>query len=507
MKTAKSASSSPRPSATCTRSGTIWSPSSSRSCASGSSSWGWSSSTWTCAGACRPRTLDGETANSWEYCRQWIDRVEPFFVCILGQRYGWVPEPRALQGRAQTASGRNRTAFHHRSWKSATPCSTTGRKRRSYFYLRATRVPHADRATSNTWIRRVPGPKLERLKARVRHCGRPCATTRAEWTGQRFRRHGRVRSARAGRSLVGRVARRTLREQGRLAAGARHGPRQRPALHRRIRAGSARAYGKRSSRSPSRRPRTRWTRNASRWTRSPPRGCAGSKAGRDELQQLTDFIGSTDADRPAPRRRGGGARPRKVRAARQTLNSQSCNRSNFPHHPLRRRHGTFGDAPTRWSNGCSTNSTAAASNGRRTSRRKARNRSGISTACACGLRKRLGDYAGERRIVILLDALNQLSDGHDLHWLPQRLGPSVRVVVSCVDDPAAKADSPEATRPARARLAPTGTVARAARAADGRRCAHHRRRVSQGILPRTRPRASGHDLRDRRRRATRSTCW
>jgi Domain of unknown function (DUF4062) len=33
------------------------------------------------------------TANSWEYCRQWIDRVEPFFVCILGQRYGWVPEP------------------------------------------------------------------------------------------------------------------------------------------------------------------------------------------------------------------------------------------------------------------------------------------------------------------------------------------------------------------------------------------------------------------------------
>ena len=37
----------------------------------------------------------GETANSWEYCRQWIDRVEPFFVCILGQRYGWVPPGKA----------------------------------------------------------------------------------------------------------------------------------------------------------------------------------------------------------------------------------------------------------------------------------------------------------------------------------------------------------------------------------------------------------------------------
>lgn len=37
--------------------------------------------------------VNGETANSREYCRQWIDRVEPFFVCILCQRCGWVPEP------------------------------------------------------------------------------------------------------------------------------------------------------------------------------------------------------------------------------------------------------------------------------------------------------------------------------------------------------------------------------------------------------------------------------
>jgi hypothetical protein len=30
------------------------------------------------------KDANGETANSWEYCRQWIDRVEPLFVCILG---------------------------------------------------------------------------------------------------------------------------------------------------------------------------------------------------------------------------------------------------------------------------------------------------------------------------------------------------------------------------------------------------------------------------------------
>lgn len=40
------------------------------------------------------KEANGETANSWEYCRQWIDRVEPFFVRILGLRYAWVPEPK-----------------------------------------------------------------------------------------------------------------------------------------------------------------------------------------------------------------------------------------------------------------------------------------------------------------------------------------------------------------------------------------------------------------------------
>ena len=45
------------------------------------------------------KDANGETANSWEYCRQWIDRVEPFFVCILGQRYGWVPKPEQLKAR------------------------------------------------------------------------------------------------------------------------------------------------------------------------------------------------------------------------------------------------------------------------------------------------------------------------------------------------------------------------------------------------------------------------
>lgn len=29
------------------------------------------------------RDANGETTNSWKYCRRWIDRVELFFLCIL----------------------------------------------------------------------------------------------------------------------------------------------------------------------------------------------------------------------------------------------------------------------------------------------------------------------------------------------------------------------------------------------------------------------------------------
>jgi hypothetical protein len=51
------------------------------------------------------KDANGETANSWEYCLQWTDRVEPFFLCILGQRYGRVPEPEQLRAREDSQKG------------------------------------------------------------------------------------------------------------------------------------------------------------------------------------------------------------------------------------------------------------------------------------------------------------------------------------------------------------------------------------------------------------------
>jgi hypothetical protein len=46
---------------------------------------------------------NGETANSWEYCKRWIDRVEPFFVNILGQRYGWVSASAGVGNERETS--------------------------------------------------------------------------------------------------------------------------------------------------------------------------------------------------------------------------------------------------------------------------------------------------------------------------------------------------------------------------------------------------------------------
>ena len=128
------------------------------------------------------KDLNGETANSWEYCRQWIDRVEPFFVCILGQRYGWVPEPHHFRDDAdrqrQEQELRSITDLEVRH-----AVLDTRRKRRSYFYLRATPVPEPNEEY-------VDPPEFQgsfdESKTAVRQCGRPVRNYSPEWTGQGF---------------------------------------------------------------------------------------------------------------------------------------------------------------------------------------------------------------------------------------------------------------------------------------------------------------------------------
>ncbi|MEX2213635.1 MAG: hypothetical protein WD768_05880, partial [Phycisphaeraceae bacterium] len=52
--------------------------------------------------------------------------------------------------------------------------------------------------------------------------------------------------------------------------------------------------------------------------------------------------------------------------------------------------------------------------------------------------ERLATYAGPTKVVLIIDAVNQLNGGHDLSWLPHQLGPSVRIILSTIEPPSAK---------------------------------------------------------------------
>lgn len=125
------------------------------------------------------KDANGETANSWEYCRQWINRFEPFFVCILGQRYGWEPEPEQLKDlddrQRQQAKKRSITDMEVRH-----AVLNDRRKRRSYFYLREDEAP----ASASEFVDPPPlTDKLKQLKNEIRSCGRPVRSYPCRWTG------------------------------------------------------------------------------------------------------------------------------------------------------------------------------------------------------------------------------------------------------------------------------------------------------------------------------------
>lgn len=132
------------------------------------------------------KDANGETANSWEYCRQWIDRVEPFFVCILGQRYGWVPEPEKLKAEDEQVRQRE----HPRSitdMEVRHAVLDSQRKRHSYFYLRETKVPESDNPIYSEFVDSTElQEKLESLKEDIRGCDRPARDYTCRWKGDGF---------------------------------------------------------------------------------------------------------------------------------------------------------------------------------------------------------------------------------------------------------------------------------------------------------------------------------
>lgn len=381
------------------------------------------------------KDANGETANSWEYCRQWIDRVEPFFVCILGQRYGWVPEPEQLKAtedrRRQQVEPRSITDLEVRH-----AVLNTTLKRHSYFYLRATDAP----ATASEY---VDPPlllrKLEQLKKEVRACGRPVRDYPCVWTGSGFADMNEF-----GRRVLDDLWSGVLRDERYVsktlwcqALGAdpdsdiRYTDESQPVPP--DLAEKLVTLAKPTPLSPldaEKQQMEAFAQGRLRWFQ-----------GRmHELGQLTDFIKSTDEKSSGLAVVIGlpGQGKSALLAKLSTLIPQgptftiihfvgATERSASSHAIVDRLLGELDRSGIAWP-------TEPQDEVRELKR-------DFSSLCL-KLGRRLGEYAGDRRIVILLDALNQLSDGQDLRWLPIRLGPSVRVIVSCIEDSTSKADSP-----------------------------------------------------------------
>jgi nephrocystin-3 len=97
---------------------------------------------------------DGEKANSWQYCKRAIDETEPFFLCMLGQRYGWVIDAGGIndeEDRLQ-CQGLSITEMEIRH-------AVLDQRQRydgSFFYLRQTQAPKKPDLRDLSYVRRRP---------------------------------------------------------------------------------------------------------------------------------------------------------------------------------------------------------------------------------------------------------------------------------------------------------------------------------------------------------------
>ena len=80
-------------------------------------------STSTCAGASPRRRPKNDKVL--DLCLQQIDECRPFFIGILGERYGWVPTTplsEAARRSRSTAGSSSRPARASPSWRSSSAC-------------------------------------------------------------------------------------------------------------------------------------------------------------------------------------------------------------------------------------------------------------------------------------------------------------------------------------------------------------------------------------------------
>jgi WD40 repeat protein len=402
-----------------------------------------------------PKThVDGERANSWDYCKKWIERVEPFFVSIIGQRYGWRPDAEEIVDAADRAQfgGMSITEMEIRY-----AVLSRRLRRRSFFYVRRTRVPDdAPNEVYREFVDPLEQERLAQLKSEIAQSGRPARQYDCRWTGNGFEgleafgeavladlwsgvlRDTRYVPRNAWQAVLGREPEREPLYADEWAVfdselSERIVEEAKPAPPDPLDAEAEQMAAFAES-------RVRWF-----------------TGGREALRELHRFVGDE---------RVRGSRLCVVSAApgqgKSTLLAKFAEELDGAH-PLVVAH--FVGATERSSdvrgllgrflgeldrNGISAGPEEDGKDDVEILRRR--------------FAARLGGYDGEPRLVLIIDAVNQLADGHDLAWLPHELPPNVRIVVSSIEEDGLSPESPEAQvlaaltlrrpRPRRIRLRP-----------------------------------------------------
>lgn len=374
---------------------------------------------------------NGETANSWAYCKQWIDQVQPFFICLLGERYGWVPPPAAIVDSAdrQKWSGLSITEMEIRHGV----FEDSNTARHSYFYLRALKVPPG---IAGEIYREFVDPKdqgrLERLKEEIRSFGRPVRDYACHWQHDHF----------TGLDEFGRMV---LDD---LWSGVLRDPRYVPPDLWRQAAGESPEHDPRYLDQTNPVPPVVWekllalrkptTTNDWELERRQMREFAQDRLhwfhGREqELAQLQEFV-----ERPLGEHHG----PVCVVAAPPGQGKSSLLAR------LSERLSEAGHWVIDYFVGATEGSTDVQTLLRHWNSELLRGGLMLPEEAAGkelsvhelrALRQmlvaRLAICASERRVVLLLDGVNQLADSHDMQWLPEQLGSAARVILSCAEDP------------------------------------------------------------------------
>lgn len=377
--------------------------------------------------------VDNEQANSWAYCKQWIQRSEPFFICLVGQRYGWIPPTGQLLDAEDSAfAGMSITEMELRF------ALLSGRlRRRSFVYLRKTAVPRdAPPEIYRKYVDAGVQRRLRSLKKLLLQADRPVRQYECLWNGEGF-----THLEEFGRQVLGDIWSGILRDpryvpkkiwRGVLGHAPDKDPlyydetetlpadvseriveevRPRAADPLEAEAAQAAAFGK---------ARLHWFQGREKELRLLKQFAVSKQPGANYLCVVSAVPGqgksallaklaerlSNTTDLLIVHYVGATERSADLKSLLERL-MYELERSGIEW-PVEEEMGTD-----------------LASLKRR-------------------LAFRLSEYEGEQRVVLLLDAINQLNDGHELDWLPHSAGANIRVVVSCVDDDSAPADSREA---------------------------------------------------------------